>query len=441
MIFLEIGQKMKEIAKVRIWLLNIVLLVSVFGATTVQASGTGFVSKLREISDSDKPTVIMKYFEFSDSKGLRLTQVEGKFQGGNDNVAKLLNAYYTSMSTGKLDQAAELFYSGDGSRERFLAQIAEYPEKYEGYKKLKRVDVEARYGWGPFQVVKVTLKGDQLTLGWREAVICDTNACYLSNAIDAPSEKFDMFGHYVRMPDSKLSQAELSAQFEKGSIEYWLPDNAHAYGGFTQYPVAISSQLTDTVFKRLQLGSSKPQQSKASGVDYRYLLGLIDGVKKIGEKIEEKKQDEIDQDAIANDLQKVLQANADMGNTGYEFNFASQFKQDNRYIVEWYHPIAAIQRMSRWTAMTVIGYAEMDQRLAVYVQPEIGQDKEDSKSSLIEPVQLFILKRTNKGEWRPSLEGKHSKYAFLYDDQVLKSIQEKHGKKVTFIYKHQENPS
>jgi len=411
-------------------------LPGIFCTLLVLCSGVSHALALepiyREISGADKSPIILRYFKSSDDPVVLRVQNK-KFVGAKDQETNLLANYYQLMKSGEFEKVADLFYENDGSRDRYLNDLRENPTRNTGYAKLTKVEISDRFGWGPFQVIRVNLLGKGgLQLKWREAVICSADICYLSNSINKQNKQFDMFGHYTRLAASSISQSELEKRFNSGKAEYWLPDNAASYSGFNQYPVAVSVSLTKVVSKNIDL-NAKNITTKVGTVDLKELVEFIKELQIIGKSFENLEKDEIDANKIATELSKVIERRIFSKNKNYEFNLVSKYANEKSIFSEWYHPIAAIQRITKWSAINVIGFAEVDDRLAVYFQPELISVAPKSKP-LIEPVQLFILGKTKAGQWKVTLEAGKSKYAYLFDNQIINSIQQQHGQAISFVY-------
>ena len=382
---------------------------------------------------SGEPSVIMKYFKDDRDRPLILSKKDNKIVGSIDPVSELLARYYTLMINQRIDDVTELYYRADGSQARYLQGLVEIPNRYEGYQSLSQINLLGRYGWGPFEIVSLRLSGGGSTLVWREAVICKAKKCWLSNAIDASDANFNTYGAHARGAKSQFSQGQLQQQFESFNSVTWLPAGASDYVGFNQYPVQISSRVGKSDYL-IQLGFNK-DPAAYNGKNIKPVVNFLSELRRLGTEINT--SDDVDEEKIASQMEPLLgqyvMTPADQ--TGFEFNLSSRFTNNPSVKVEWYHPIAAMQRIGHWDQIRIAGWVELDDRVALYYQPT----RIEEELRIVEPVQLLILKQSESGDWRPTLEGPRSRYAYLFDDSVMDSVQRQLGAEVTFIYSANES--
>lgn len=429
MIYINIIKLLVSAVKSSAMLLACSLFVSSMVVQTVAAAQLHKV--YREVFDNQGLPMVISFFKQTQDKPIVLKRVDNKIEGAVDAESALLSDYYQKMITGDVSNVAGLYYEQDGSRERFLQKLRELPTRYDGYSKLTSVYISDQYGWGPFQIVTLRLEGkDGLSLNWREAIICKKDACQLSNAIDMSDGKFNLYGIYARKKPSQISQSELKSVFEKHQSEFWLPENASAYTGFKQYPVAVSTGVSSTVSKSFELAKISKQNSLINGYDLYPMLDFLQAIQSIGKDFVSLPNENIDQQKIISQLDVLIKQYTYNDSNGYEFNLVSKFNSEQGVNVEWYQPVAAIQRITNWNRISILGFSNIKNHLVVYYQPERGLEG----NVLIEPVQFFILRKSIKGKWLVVLESDKGQFAHLFDDQVMDSIQQQYGKKISFIY-------
>jgi hypothetical protein len=91
-------------------------------------------------------------------------------------------------------EATAMFTTADGSRARWTKELAEQPNRHDGWKNVESVTAKMVFNWGPYKVfpIGIRMKGDPKEYLWREALFC-TSGCAMSNAfniLDPSREKF-----------------------------------------------------------------------------------------------------------------------------------------------------------------------------------------------------------------------------------------------------------
>lgn len=420
----------------RQWLTYVMLAVALLLAHNAYGQMHVFYREI--VADANLP-MVMRYFKEPQKKALTLFRKGQIFNGAIDPETQLLAKYYSLMVAKKYQAIEHLYYQQDGSRQRYIQKLNELPSRYDGYSNLTHVKVMDRYGWGPFKIISVQLLGkSKRNMKWREAIICLKKLCQLSNAIEQQDDKFNLYGIYALQKKSSISQSKLAKAFDKGRPVLWLPVNADIYKGLKQYPVSVVVSIHEQKKQILSLDETGSNKINISGYDIAPMLQFIKSVKNLGKEVEMLAPDKIDKEKIATKLGKILESYVVKSSRGFEFNLVSQFESEPEVKVEWYDPIAALQRISNWKNLTILGFMTIEDGggVVVYFQPE----RESGDKLLVEPVQLFILRKNAKDQWFVTLEAKNSKISYLYNNQIVNSIQSQHGKEVSFIYKDPEKP-
>lgn len=411
--------------------INLVFTLFVSSIVVQSVSAAQLQKVYTEVFSGSQLPMIISFFKHTQTKPIILKRSGNKIEGAVDAETTLLANYYQMMIAGDFSKVANLFYEQDGSRERYLTNLKELPTRYDGYVKLTNVYISDRYGWGPFQIVTMRLAGEGgLNLKWREAIICKNDSCYLSNAIDKADQRFELYGAYAFDSLSKIPQSKLESDFEKQKSEYWLPYAAADYVGFKQYPVAVSTGITTLAAIRLELLKANDKNSTVNGYDLYPMFQFMQAVHLLGKDFVSLPTEKIKQQDVSKQLDVLINQHVDKSNNNYQFNLVSKYKSEQGVNVEWYNPVAAIQRISNWDLISILGFSNIRDSLIVYFQPQQGL----SDKALIEPVQFFILRKSSDGKWRVALESNKGQFSFLFDDQVMNSIQKQYGQKVSFIY-------
>ncbi len=403
---------------------TILMMASVHGlATDLERT---FVEVL---AGATQPYLVASFMRASTPTTLK--RQKDTMDGGNDPESAALRRYYDAMIRGRPEQAASVFLDADGSRQRFRDGLTALPTRYAGYQSLSEVTVAEVYGWGPYRIAVVSLLGsDGRQQNWREALVCMDSNCLLSNAIDAPDDGFALLAR-VRNPQttSNRTQAVLEQFVATAASAQVVPTTAVAYPGVEQHPLTLAVRL-DTLPRPVNV--ALPHVGRAIGVnriDITPVVALLSdliGID-IGAIADPSKLDGIEQSVRA-----VIDSRVDPETAEAGFYFVSAFAPDGRLDVEWYHPIAALQRVHRWQSIRIIGLMVVGQEVAVFYQPT-QHAAEDGAVGLIEPVQVAVLRRA-PGEPRVLLGGVGSAFEILHADSIARLIGTRYGAAVTFAY-------
>lgn len=396
------------------------------------------------LAGPDRPYVVASFFR-SDQQ-VRLVRQGDAMVGGADAETSLLRAYYELMMLGRPEEAAELFYDGDGSRDRFLEGLASLPTRYDGYRTLAQVAITEHYGWGPYRIEVVELLGsDGRQQSWREGVVCAGAGCYLTNAIDRPDDAFKLYSEIRNLRGrSPRPQEELARFFDSAGRSLLLPMDAARYPGVRQYPLEFAVQLDRPASAvAVTLPHESGTRVVVDGFDITSLVALLSDLKRIdvsqveppaqapGGAPEVTATDEIEREIAAAVEGRVVEETLEAG-----FHFVSAFKPGTTFTEEWYHPIAAAQRVNRWASIEVVAFLALDRDVAVFFQPTQAKPSGTAPDTpaLREPVQVAVLRQRSGADWRVLLGGAGSRLQVVYSDAVVDVANRSYGDEVTFVY-------
>lgn len=380
-----------------------------------------------------------------------LIKVEGEFRGGNNSKAvQLLRQYYQYMLDGEPKKAASLFYAPDGSKERFINGLLGMPDRYAGYQMLERVDFLNSYGWGPFEIYEVKLSGSKVgSLQWREAVLCGKQQCYLTNQIDEPDSEVNKIASLRNMLQRNTNkQKQLADKFKQLPLKtFFLPNEAMSYANLqnTQYPVTFAFTMVpiDPLVIPLSKPLKLPQKMTFNGANSAVLVNLISELQSLEPLVTAKTLDELQKDSAQKDqvmarYNEVVNKYIGQRSSTF-FHLFSLFKDEKTkeevFRREWYHPVAAIQRISHWTKITLVGYIPQDgNKIALYFQPTSQIENGDET---IEPLQGIVLSVSgqNTNVLLPDFKNNAAQpINFALEAPVLNELGKKYAKEPTFIY-------
>lgn len=430
-------------------------LISCCSALIVLLAGAGHATTMdREFIDviqsQGKSYLIASLFRDTKPVDRPLIKVGEELRGGdNSKAVQLLRQYYQLMINGEPKKAATLFYGPDGSKERFINGLIDMPDRYAGYQMLERIDFHTSFGWGPFEIYEVTLSGTKVgSLRWREAVICGQQQCYLSNQIDTPESELREFAS-IRdlMASGTGKQQQLADNFNQlPNKAFFLPNEAMSYANLqnTQYPMTFS--FTMEQLKPVEIDLSKPVSNNVAltinGVDASLLVKMIKDITALAPLVADQslrnQGPNPAKDKVITSYNNVVdkytsqQSSRDI----YLYSmFEDQQTKQQEFRREWYHPVAAVQRISRWTKLTVLGYIpQNDKQIALFFQPMSVAENGDE---VIEPIQGIAIAASTNGSQILLSNFRNNvvqKINYALEAPVLNELGKKYAKSPTFIY-------
>ena len=432
-------------------ILNISLWLILYCAASRGAMASMDREFVEVISHQDKSYLIASLFRDEQPIKRPLLKIDDKLQGGdNSKPAEVLRQYYELMIQGQPKKAASLFFTGDNSQERYVNGLLSMPDRYAGYTMLERIDFLGSYGWGPFEIFEVKLSGAQAgSLNWREAVICGPQKCFLSNKIDQPDASLNEFASIRRLvTKTPAKQQELALKFSKlNNKALYLPDNAMAYSAVqnTQYPMAFSFDMEQVTPVTIDLGQSTKNTKlpKYNGVDVSVLLDFINDIHSLSplvasDSLKQQKDSDPEKEKVIREYSKTVDRYTTNQATRDVFLysvFEDQEKNLRSFKREWYHPVAAVQRISRWQKIILLGYIPQDdQQIALFFQPMSVAENGDVT---IEPIQGIAIAASSTGSKIMLTNFRNNaaqKINFALEAAVLDALGKKYAQDPTLIY-------
>lgn len=401
------------------------------------------------ISSKDKPYLVASVFREKNPVPRALIKFEDGFRGGdNSKEVAVLKQYYEFMVNGEPKKAASLYYAGDGSRERFIAGLLAMPDRYAGYPMLERVDFLNAFGWGPFLIYELQLSGGQVgKIKWREAVICTKQKCFISNQIDGAESNIDGFADVRQLLNrAPAAQDKLFDAFNAyDNKAVFLPTNAMTYSSVqnTQYPMTFSFEMEKVTPFEIDLSKEKiPSNARINGINVSFLQEMYLELQKLAplvqdEALKTQTNDDPQKAQVIDEYNKVIDkfSSSDATRDIYLYSVFGNSEDDKiEFTREWYHPVAAIQRISRWTSIRVLGFIPQGtNRTALFFQPTSTVNND----TRIEPIQALAIEKTAQG---PKLmltnfsNNAAQTINFALEASVLDVLGKKYAEAPTLIY-------
>ena len=385
------------------------------------------------VGNSQRPYVVAAFYRSEER--LELVREGDVVKAESDPQSAALALYYQNQMLGRPQLAANSWYVQDGSKQRFLAGLQAIPNRYEGYRTLSGVVVSEHVGWGPFVVEIVTLSGnDGREQPWREALVCG-RGCFISNAIDKPDASFELLdAARTALTTTTRSQGELQRFFDAATRAQRLPAlDTRPYGRLPQRPLEIAAQF-DRPEQPIDvaLPHSGAGLGAIGGVELTRLVEWLSALKRI--EVDATETRPLTSAAIERELNASLENRVDAATADDLFYFASAYKTGPRAAVrvanEWYHPIAAVQRVHRWARLSIVGSIVAGDDAAVFYQPT---QETQANTTLREPVQVALLHRHAAGDWRVASRVRNA-LVVVRSDTVLEIAGKALGNEVTFVY-------
>jgi hypothetical protein len=361
------------------------------------------------ISNDSKQYMVASIFQQEKPINRPLLKFENELRGGDDSKqSALLKEYYALMIQGQPKDAARLFFDQDGSKERYINSLLSMPTKYAGYTQLERIDFLTSFGWGPFQIFEVNLSGAKgRNMSWREAVICSEKKCFISNQIDQAESNINELSQIRRLLDTNAQvQAKLKNAFtilDDNAI--YLPSGALQYSTIqnVQYPMVFSFQMESIPPVTIGLTAKTKTTASIKGTPLLILQSVFTELSALAplvakQSIKNQTDTDPEKSAAIEAYNQVINKYITDGasNNIYLYSvFATKNNKKREFRREWYHPIAAIQRISRWKSIKIFGYMPQgDNEMVVFFQPT-SKDAEDKP--LIEPMHAMAIESTASG--------------------------------------------
>jgi hypothetical protein len=401
------------------------------------------------ISHDNKPYMVASIFQNEQPIKRPLLKFEDELKGADDSKqSALFTQYYSLMIQGQPKSAASLFFEQDGSKERYINSLLSMPTKYAGYTKLERIDFLTSFGWGPFQIFEVNLSGAQnRSMMWREAVVCSASKCFISNQIDQAESSVGEISQVRRLLDTN-SQVQAKHKDAFNALDnkaIFLPKDALQYSNIqsVQYPMAFSFNMQSITPVTLNLGKSAKTTASINGMQLSTLqsmyqeLGALAGLV-INEGLKNQSDTDAEKSAAIDAYNEVVDqySGTSTSRNIYLYSIFETEKNSNlEFKREWYHPIAAIQRISRWQSIKILGYIPQgNAQMVVFFQPT----SKDALGNLVtEPMQAIAMESADKGTklmLTDFTNNASQTINFAMEAPVVEVLGEKYADPPTFIY-------
>lgn len=401
------------------------------------------------ISHGGKPYMIASLFQNEKPINRPLLKFENELKGGDDSKqSTLLSEYYGLMIQGQAKKVANLYFEQDGSKERYISGLIRMPKKYAGYSEVERIDFLTSFGWGPFQIIEVNLSGVKgLNLQWREAVICSSKKCFMSNQIDQADSKVTTLGEIRTLLDTDdQAQTKLKSQVNMLSEKaIYLPDDALEYASTqnTQYPLVFSFQMERIKPITIDLNATTKTSDSIEGINLSLLQSLYQELRTlaplvVNESLQNQTNTEPEKRDADEAYNKVVNKyiTEDAGNQMYFYSLyemASNNKLEMRR--EAYQPVAVIQRVSLWQSLEILGYMRQgEKQIVVFFQPS----SQDAKGTVrVEPMHAIAIESTVKGPKLMLTDFRNNASQtinYAMEAPIVDVLGRKYAKTPTFIY-------
>lgn len=157
----------------------------------------------------------------------------------NSSSLNTMAYYYHLGKANETLKLIELFNSSDGSKDWITEQLNSIPDKFEGFKKLFKVEALSHVYWGQYDIfIADWFKSkDRRLLRWFDAVVCTkNNRCYMSSILMKDSHNTEIFSSVL----TRVQKNKIKTTVGLSNKVYFYPDNSTE---FVNNPLVISFDI------------------------------------------------------------------------------------------------------------------------------------------------------------------------------------------------------
>jgi len=308
-----------------------------------------------------------------------------------------LSNYYAQVIKGDVSKLDLMFSDVDKSKGIFQDSLKRHPDKYTGYKDVETVDSVSNTKWGAYNITVVKLEGNGQKMHWREAVICESDRCKISNFLNTIDETQQIFtaiqkDYYKNQSTSGSVKSLISKSglVSKKNAAIVLPPSS-LIKGLKQVPIVLFPKVEK---KSAIVNLAASSQIKA----YPEAELITEFVKKL-QLLELVRQD--DGAAEYPELEKLMVANWVGYKKGRSLPIFQHRKKDQKGKVlpslekQSYLVFSLYEYVKKWDSINFIGSIKGQDRDYVLFSPIINKIKQ--------PVQVFCLAKDKSNKFSFSM--------------------------------------
>lgn len=260
----------------------------------------------------------------------------------NNNSLNALESYYSLGKLNDVDKIKKLSYSKDGSLSWMNSELKAIPDKFDGFKKLHKVDATKHVYWGGYDIYIVDwfIAEDKKVMSWYDAIYCEgNNDCFVSNLMINGSESSDLYATAIKQAYLKPLSLNIELPYKVAVLPDYNSENK-------QNPLNLSFKIdwlkSPYEISLNEMRSKKQKQNKKLTKLSDFLLSIW--------------QQNLKQDSI--DAQKLSLTNA-ISKNWLDFNprkMFTVFDQNQKFKKSVYIPTAYIQKLTNMDSYSILGY-------------------------------------------------------------------------------------
>lgn len=283
---------------------------------------------------------------------------------------------------------------------------------------------------------------------WREALICDANKCFISNKIDNAESNVNKISQVRRLLDNNAKvQAKNKDAFDALDTKaIFLPTDAMQYSSIqnVQYPMVFSFAMQSITPITLDLSRGAKTTASINDIPLSSLQSVYQELAELAslvldENLKNQKDSDPEKSAAIAAYNEVIDQYLGTSNSRNIYLYSLFETKENAKLEfkrEWYHPIAAIQRISRWQNIKIYGYIPKGEtQMVVFFQPS---SKDALGNIVTEPMQAIAIESSAKGTklmLTDFTNNASQTINFAMEAPVVEVLGEKYADTPTFIYK------